>query len=157
MGDNLMWLINHKFEGRKIIFWGSNSHIFKNYPEIGIYNKYSGNRDTTNTGTYIHEFLGEDLYILGFTSYNGKAGRLYSETYNIDEPPRNHFESWIYDTGLPYAFVNFANSPFIGETERKFFMKTITHKHSYVNWFNLYDGLFYIEKMYSCEHTNDEL
>lgn len=54
MADNMMWLINQKFNGRKLIFWGSNSHIFKNFRQIGRYNNKG---DTINTGTYLHQLL----------------------------------------------------------------------------------------------------
>jgi erythromycin esterase len=149
MADNMMWLIN-EFKGRKIIFWGSNSHILKNYKEAAVYNKYSGVQDTTSMGTALHRSLKDDLYILGFTSHHGKAGRLYFEKYDLPKPNRRHFENWVHETGVPYAFVNFKGSPFVGDSTRQLFMKTLLHKSSLFNWFNLFDGIFYIEEMYPC-------
>ena len=146
MGDNMMWLINQKFEGRKVIFWGSNSHIFKNFGQIGSYNN---KEDTINTGTYLHQLLQEDLYVLGFTSHHGTAGRLYNPPFEIHKPWANYFESWIYESRTPYAFIDFRQAPFVGE-ERNFWMKAILHQSNLVNWFNLFDGIFYIEEMNPC-------
>lgn len=146
MADNMMWLINQKFSGRKLIFWGSNSHIFKNFRQIG---RYNNKEDTINTGTYLHQLLQEDLYVMGFTSHHGTAGRLYNQPFEIRKPWTNHFESWIYESRTPYAFIDSRRATFVGQ-DRNFWMKAILHQSNLLNWFNLFDGIFYIEEMYPC-------
>lgn len=133
MGENLMWLLKHKFKGQKIIFWGRNSHIFKDFAQIAYYQRHRRSKDTINTGTYLHRLMGEDLYVLGFTSYQGQAGRLYGEKYEVNEPLRHNFESWLATSGHPYAFVNFREAPFKDDNARKFWMKALIHQPSLVN------------------------
>ena len=150
MGDNMMWLINHKFKDKKVIFWGSNSHIFKDFGQMGVHGPYNDGKDTINTGTYLHRLLQEDLYVLGFTSYHGNAGRLYGQPFEIQKPLPHYFESWIHESGTPYGFVDFRDARYRDE-ERYFWMKALLHRSNLVNWFNLFDGVFYIEEMYPCE------
>ena len=153
MADNMMWLINQKFKGRKVIFWGSNSHIFKNFAQTSDYQKRAGSSDTTNMGTYLHRVLGEKMYVLGFTSHSGQAGRLYGQQFDINPPMPHHFEYWMNGLGASYGFVDFKHASFRGEP-RGFWMKALLHMPNNLNWFNLFDGIFYIEEMYPC--TEDQ-
>ena len=45
-------------------------------------------------------------YIIGFTSYEGTAGRLNSKVYKLDKPEKNSFENWV-DSRYPFAFIDF--------------------------------------------------
>ena len=149
MGDNMAWLINQKFKGRKVIFWGSNSHIFKSFAQTSDYQKRAGSSDTTNMGTYLHRVLGEKMYVLGFTSHSGKAGRLYGQQFDVNPPMPHHFEYWINDLGASYGFVDFKHAPFRDEP-RGLWMKALLHMPNNLNWINLFDGIFYIKEMYPC-------
>jgi len=147
MGDNFLWLKDNVFADKKIIVWASSSHLFKGYREL----PYAlTETDSINTGTLIADEIEDELYILGFTSNFGTAGRLYSEKYKVFAPNRNTFEAFVGETGAEYAFVNFKGSNYSTDKYFTFFMKGLIHKTNKFNWTRMFDGVFYIEEMYPC-------
>ncbi|MCH6234900.1 erythromycin esterase family protein [Cognataquiflexum rubidum] len=154
MADNLLWLLKHPFKDKKVIFWGSNSHIFKNYSTIN--DKYAANasdQDTTNMGSEIAKVMEDDLFILGFTSFKGEGGRLYQEGYDIKKPNPNHFEALIHKLNFDYAFIDFQKGHGELDGVEEFWMKTLIHQPKYFAWHKMFDGVFYIKDSYRCEET----
>ncbi|UCS92402.1 erythromycin esterase family protein [Echinicola marina] len=153
MGNNLLWLIKHKYKGKKIIFWSSNFHIIKEFKQLNKYSQFTNNADTINTGSYIYEKLKDKLFVLGFTSYEGRGGRILSEAYTIPEPTLNHFESLVYNEGSDYGYLDFKKGR-KKNSEKAFFMKAMVHKPVLASWFKMFDGIFYIKNMYPCNTIN---
>jgi erythromycin esterase-like protein len=154
MADNLKWLAETKYPGEKIIVWAHNYHVSKyagHYPE-NFLNKAASMgsvfaQDTT---------LANRTYIIGFTSYEGTAGRLFSKTYKIEKPKPNSFENWI-NPKYSYAFVDFKafnrKYPLDGEP---FYMSGAIKGNRYHSsqegaWNRIFDGVFYIRDMYPCD------
>lgn len=147
MSDNFLWLKDHVFPDEKIIVWASNSHIFKGYRELS----YSIHpNDSINAGTLIADKIEDELYILGFTSNIGKAGRLYGEKYDLIAPNRNSFEAFVEETGAEYAFIDFNRNSYEKNQNPSFWMKSLIHTPNKFNWTKMFDGIFYIEEMYPC-------
>ncbi len=147
MSDNFLWLKNEVFPNEKIIVWASSYHLFKGYRDL-LY-PISKN-DTVNSGTLIADKIEEELYILGFTSNKGKAGRLHNPKFEIVKPKRNSFEAFVEETKAKYAFLNFSN---INNTEYEnlsFWMKGLLHTPNKFYWTRMFDGIFYLEEMYPC-------
>jgi len=150
MGKNLLWLLNEKYKDKKVMVWAASFHILKDFSVIKKLNLRLSNPDTINTGSYVYEKLKDEMYVLGVTSYSGNAGRLGQQGFEIIEPQINFFESWVYETSHPYAFIDFTHVP---KDMRKeiFFMKALIHNPIRANWFSMFDGIIYIEKMFRCE------
>jgi erythromycin esterase len=96
-------------------------------------------------------------YILGFTSSEGTAGRLFSRVYTIEKPRGQSFENWV-SQGFPYAFVDFMNyNKDHPEGAPLFYMSGASlgnnryHSNYLAEWNRIFDGVFYIRKMYPCE------
>jgi erythromycin esterase len=154
MSDNLLWLLEHPFHNRKVIFWGSNSHIFKDFSTIlEKYGTYTSDQDTTNMGSEVAKRLGDDLYILGFTSFGGEGGRLYQQGYKIGKPNPNHFEALIHE--MDYAFVDFRKNKKELDKTGHFWMKTLIHQPNYYAWHKMFDGIFYIKDTYRCTEISE--
>ena len=100
--------------------------------------------------------LGKQTYIIGFTSYEVTAGRLFSgKPYKIDAPKSNSFENWI-NNGLNYAFVDFNKYNISNNIDEEFYMSGAIngswyHKNHKAIWNKIFDGVFFIKKMYPCE------
>ena len=147
MSDNFLWLKDHVFSEEKILVWASNSHLFKGYRDL----PYSIHpSDSINAGTLIADKIEDELYVLGFTSNRGKAGRLYKEKYDLSPPNRNSFEAFIEETDVEYAFIDFKANRFDENRNQRFWMKSITHSPNNFYWTKMFDGIFYIEEMYPC-------
>lgn len=150
MAENLKWLKIHKYPNEKIIVWAANAHI-ANYI-------YSDQRKLQKKfaamGHYLKSdsILSEATYILGFTSYEGIAGRLGHPKYKVRNPQKNGFENWI-NPNFEYSFTDFKkyNEKNIVKQER-FYLKALGHQTAFKNeWNNVFDGIFFIRKMYSCQ------
>ncbi|MRG43722.1 hypothetical protein GFS24_01285 [Chitinophaga sp. SYP-B3965] len=154
MARNLAWLADVKYPGQKIIVWAHNYHISKyagHYPESFL----------NNIAPMGHVFTQElqrmkDTYILGFTSWQGTAGRLGLKTYKVQEPGKKTLESWI-NPDYEQAFLDFqAYNESRGEEVESFLMAgslkgNMFHSVHKAMWSKVFDGVFYIKTMYACE------
>jgi erythromycin esterase-like protein len=155
MAANLTWLLKTKYPSEKIIVWAANGHVIKNA------------LDAIELKEYRHPSLGflftqqsefaKQTYVLGFTSYQGTAGRTtYQDgVYSFSTPKGESFEQWVYSKSRPYAFVDFkrfasANPHF---TEM-FKLNAESHFPQNGIWTKCFDGIFYVKDMYACEKTN---
>ena len=153
MSDNFLWLKNEVFPDEKIIVWASNYHLFKGFRDL-TYPIFKS--DTINTGTLIADEIEDELYILGFTSNKGKAGRLYNPKYELKEPNPNYFEAFVGETEAKYAFLNFSNIDNPEYENLSFWMKGLLHTPNKFYWTRMFDGVFYIEEMYPCSDVLDK-
>jgi len=99
--------------------------------------------------------LNRKTYIVGFTSLEGTSGRLnYEKHYKILKPTKNSIENW-FDESLNYGFVDFRKFNELNPNNSvEFKMKAnligINVKNHQAQWTHIFDGVFYIKKMYPC-------
>lgn len=144
MAENLLWLLNNKFQNQKIILWSANTHLAKITKTVK--SKYLSNEKMM--GNFIQEALGDRYYFMAFTSYEGRF--FHSKLLNFlatRKPKRKSIESFLHEKGDDYSFIsirnnkesnnpNFYNSKIFGNTPRK------------MNLYEVVDGIFYIKTMY---------
>lgn len=149
MAQNLKWLVTNKYPQEKIIVWAANDHVAKYKGSL----KNDDTKQITAMGSYFtrDSLRMKDTYIIGFTSYEGTAGRLGFKTYPIRKPSSNGFESWI-DPNYNYSFVDFkAYNQQFPTNDEKFYLKGLGHQTFFkYNWAKVFDGIFYIKEMYTC-------
>jgi erythromycin esterase-like protein len=154
MANNLKWLSTYKFPNEKIIVWAHNYHISKfggNFSE-----KFLNAANTMGTEFTKDTSLNRKTYIISFTSLQGTSGRLMdnpTKPYKIQKPTKNSIENW-FDETLNYGFVDFRKFNDLNPNNSvEFKMKAnllgINRNHS-AQWTHIYDGVFYIKKMYPC-------
>lgn len=154
MAENLKWLCEVKYPNQKIIVWAHNIHVSKyngHYPQSFL------NQMKTMGGVFTSDStLMNETYILGFTSYEGTAGRIMTKHYELPKPKKNSLENWIPHTDN-YAFVDF--KPFREQhpsNKEQFYMAgsifgNSHHTISKAQWDKIFDGVFFIRKMYPCK------
>ena len=146
MARNLQWLTEVKYPKEKIIVWAANAHVAK-YMDSS---RNDSQKKLIAMGSYftVDSFRLKKSYIIGFTSYEGTAGRLGFKEFTIRKPKPNGFENWI-DKTYNYAFVDFR--AFIEESE-PFYLKGLGHNSFFKkDWTKIFDGVFYIKNMYPCQ------
>jgi erythromycin esterase-like protein len=157
MAKNLKWLCEVKYPHQKIIVWAHNVHVSK---YNGHYSQSFLNQMKTMGGVFTSDgMFMKETYILGFTSYEGTAGRLFHQQYQLPEPKRNSLERWI-NPAYQYAFIDF--KPFrkqYPKYKKQFFMagSILGNEHhtiSKARWDKIFDGVFFIRKMYPCKNIN---
>ena len=157
MARNLEWLAKVKYKNEKIIVWAANYHISK---YSGHFKKNNMNNDIAMATHFVKDKqLNEETYVLGFTSFDGTAGRLGTSYFAVDKPDKNGFEIWIND-GFDYAFINFKdfnqqNPQYNNEFKMK---SSVTgqgvHKNHEAQWNRMFDAVFFIRHMYPCKTKN---
>lgn len=147
MAANLEWLVNNKFKDQKIIVWAADVHIARN---IKI-SRYYPQMSETMGGKFMESITNpNEIYTIGFTSYEGMAGRVGSPGYAIKNKIRNSFETW-FTAKQPYAFVDFKIfNKLNSEYNEKFYASPISHFVGEDQWNQVFDGLFFIRDMYRC-------
>ena len=155
MAANLNWLDKVKYSNQKIIVWAHSYHISKfagHYPDDFMNVAMPmGSVFTADTFNF------KSTYVVGFTCYEGTAGRLFkNKTYKVDKPKENSFENWI-DKSFDYAFVDFKkyNSKYAKASDN-FYMSgavkgNLFHKNDKAQWNRIFDGVFYIKTMFPCK------
>ncbi|MFI5423005.1 MAG: erythromycin esterase family protein [Nitrososphaerales archaeon] len=143
MAKNLKWLVTQMNPNEKIIVWAHDFHISKTTNRMGYY-------------FTLDKELNNQTYVLGFTEYSGE-GRFVTQQngVKVTEPLRNSLEYWLKRVGYPFAYIDF--SKFAEENpgyNKKFYMKTYPNSQAKSEWYKIYDGVFYIERMIPCEPTN---
>jgi erythromycin esterase-like protein len=153
MAMNLKWLAAVKYPKEKIIVWTHNGHV----------SKYSGHfpKEFLNKSNTMGNIFTEDsswmnkTYVIGFTSYDGTAGRTFENKYKVPKPKSNGFENWI-NKDYNYAFADFKRYNLLYPSSKtNFYMKcSLTspyHRNEIAQWNKIFDGVFYIKDTYPCE------
>jgi erythromycin esterase-like protein len=156
MALNLEWLNAVKYKKEKIIVWAANYHISKYSGHYPASDGFMNAAQTMGTVFTSDPGIADKTYILGFTSYEGSSGRLYhGEQYPVTPPRENSFENWV-GKGYDYAFVDFKKFNSSHAEQKEFYMSGAVkgnwwHKNSEAHWNKIFDGVFFIRKMYPCE------
>ena len=93
MARNLIWLANERFRDRKIIVWAASFHIMRNPPGITSITGSADYSDMIQMGHRVHEAFGDEVYTIGFTAFDGKAGAFFRSPFEIGEAPEGTLES----------------------------------------------------------------
>lgn len=145
MAANLRWLLETAYPEKKIMVWAANAHIMNNAEMADLGNYFTFR--SMGTAFVADSMLRRQTYILGFTSAQGRAGRLTSAaTYKVPAVARNSYESWVGKT--PFAFTDFKTLRQRGAFN-PFYSKTLSF-NILADWTQLFDGLFFVHDMYPC-------
>lgn len=149
MADNLKWLADHKYKDRKIIVWAHNLHISKNPDLLEV--DLSDFRKTQNAtmGGELAKRYKEDIFIIGFTSYDGTSGSPYQRNlraYEIQPLGKSDWFTTILSTSkLNYAFTNFRALSTTPVANDNFIMRGWGYRYPIKGeWFKVFDGMFFI-------------
>lgn len=157
MAATLKWLCKIKFPNEKVIVWAANYHISK---YMGHFKKQSLNDNISMATEFVKDKELDTLtYSLGFTSYDGEAGRIGTKTFKVESPDKNGLETWI-DNSTDFAFIDFKKFNLLNpQFDNEFEMKSCVsdnnvHKSYPAQWNRMFDGIFFIRHMYPCTIKN---
>jgi len=106
MAENLVWLADEYFPGRRIIVWAAAGHVMRKPTllEVDVWADYL-------MGDGVWEALGEESYVVGFSSYEGSYRWINDPSlpaWDIipDQRPAAEFEELMVAAGHEFAFVD---------------------------------------------------
>ena len=134
----------------KVIIWTANLHASHNLDEAIYKDDDDFYQTFTPLGQRLKSKYGNEVFSIAMISTEGQSAIWNLPTpYPIEIPE----SSWDYQLSkvidYDYAFINFRNIANNDQCSQLKFESTILgyHKHT-GNWFNIFDGVLYIRKMY---------
>lgn len=104
MAENLIWIKEHYYPGKKIICWAATSHVMFNPAQLGIkhYEK------DPPKGDFLKERYGEKYYAVGFVAFEGERIAMMVGPQKIEPAKKNSLEYIINQhCTAQNCFVNF--------------------------------------------------
>lgn len=107
MTENVEWIMNTLYPGKKVILWAHNDHLAKNSSKV--LQKESGNwiNSFTSMGELLNKKLKDKEYVLGFYMNSGRACSIASQkNFDINPMPEGSLENTMMKSGYKYSFVD---------------------------------------------------
>ena len=150
MADNLRWLADERYKDRKIIVWAQNRHVTKNIDQIEVDISNYRRIQNTTMGNEVFKKFGNDVFIIGFTSSEGTSGSPFQRDgrpYEVKPLSKKDFYTNVMqDLNFNYAFTDFRAIQKTDAASKAFVMRGWGYEFDMRgNWFNAFDGVFYIK------------
>lgn len=150
--ENLRWLLEQGYPGRKVIVWAHNAHVMNAYYEAPAWTTIRldpAPHTMKPSGVFLAEWLGRDQYTVGFTAYSGEDGWKGLNASPIPAARESSVEGRLQRLGRPYVFLDLrplqaTGHPLSGTQTMR------VPKYDEVEIADAtrpYDGLFFISRM----------
>jgi len=107
--NNLRWLIQERYAGRKIIVWAHNVHVMNAYyaSDWRTLHIEPQSNDMKPTGVFLADWLKNDVYTIGMTTYQGQDRMtVVKETTQISPAADGSLEYRLHKLDKPYFFLD---------------------------------------------------
>lgn len=111
--DNIRWLMDEGFPGRKLIIWAHNAHVMNAYygPDWSSVSLDPRPGWMKPTGAFLAERLGQDLYTIGITTFAGEDGFAAPMPPTVVPPASpGSIEAELHELGHTCAFIDFGGT-----------------------------------------------
>lgn len=152
MADNLRHLLSEVYPNKKIIVLGATYHFIRNNQSIDpIKIKFIPVHEAVIAGNLVYEQFANEIYTIGFTSYDGEYGLLRKgkKGVAVKKPEANSLEHQLANRGVKQAFISLRqslNEPFFSNGTS---LRLFDH-NSYVTskkWHKVLDAVYFIKTM----------
>jgi len=134
--DNLIWLVNERYPGRRIIVWTGTAHAAR-MPELPP----AGGRGPS-MGKYIGEVFGTHSYAIGLTSYRSSGGHIVP-----DQHPLPEFEELMSAAGFAHGLLDLRRARAEGNwAGQEFLARPIVYSTTRAVWSELFDALLFVRE-----------
>lgn len=160
MADNLRWLIDEAYRGRKVIVWAHNAHVMNAYFAAdwrGVHSEPQPN-GMTPAGVFLAEWLKDRLYTIAMTTNEGQDSWANGQRSGpISPAPEGSLESRLHKLGKPQVFLDLRSAR--GESGHPMRVRQSMRISGYgpptgpygndlvPDLTRAFDGVFYIDRM----------
>jgi erythromycin esterase len=143
MAENLIWLAEKVYPGKKIIVWAHNGHIAKSLTSVGA----GGDPNPfVPMGATIHSYFGNKAYHIGFSGCQGSyMDYVDSHIVTVQPKPAADLETML-TANAPYAFIDFRHAPV--ELRQKQPASMADYQEVSAIWPEVFDGFFVIKDVF---------
>lgn len=105
--DNVKWLIDVAYAGRKMIIWAHNAHVMdawysKGFNTVSLRPLFDGMKPT---GVWLTDWYGPSIYKIGFTAWQGSDGFVGAPPTPIPSAPSGSVEAHLHRAGVSEAIL----------------------------------------------------
>lgn len=146
--ENLVWLANERFKGKKIIVWAHNLHIVRELPARASASE-PGSGEVDSMGRLVGKALRGDAYSLGFLSYGGTWSWMGNPVIAFRPAESGSLESVLQKAKAPCGFLDLRRLPNTHPL-RKPLAATIDQQNPLTvkrDWGKAFDGVIFIDEM----------
>lgn len=152
MAENLLWLLDHAYQGRKVIVWAHTFHASRNLSAIEVESDDPATlelyRRGREIGDYLEERLELEMYSVAFIAQGGEWGFPMLSPSTIPEGEPESLEAMLSDAGFEFAFLDLRHlEPSAGWLDRPIPSRLYDYIPMTARWGDVVDGLFFINRM----------
>lgn len=147
MGENLIWLANEGYRGRKVIVWAATMHCLHDGDTIDTRTERIDYEGLRTMGDHVHEALGDDLYTVGFAAHHGEAGLPWSAPRRIAPATEGSFEDLCARAGFDCAMVSFRGLAADHWLRKPMLARPLGHSEMLADWTAVVDGMVFHREM----------
>jgi hypothetical protein len=154
MAENLLWLADEAYPGRRIIVWAHNAHISRGVSRVDA-RAFGYDETSVIMGELVAQALGDRVYALGFAAYEGQTKPPWEDGPQAIPPaPPGSLEERLHATGLEQAIIDFRDLPPAGAWLREpHALRGFTYGEPTVgDWTTVFDGVLFIDTMTPSTH-----
>ena len=105
--DNLRWLLERPYSGRKVIVWAHNVHVMNawyghDFNSVSLEPVADAMKPT---GVWLTDWYGRDVYRIGFTAWQGSDGVVNAPSVPVSPTPTGSLEERLHRLGAPEVFL----------------------------------------------------
>ena len=164
MARNLIWLMNDRYPDRRFVVWSATLHNARNLSVLEVEEDMETPwgislqelyRQKQVMGDYLWEELGDEMYSLGFTAFEGQ-NRGGAERGRIEHPSPGSLEDLFARADLDVAIVDFRRPPSGGEwLSEESTSRSLGYLEMTGSWNDVLDGMMFIRVMTPSTRINN--
>jgi erythromycin esterase len=148
--DNLVYLVNERYRGKKVIVWAHNIHLFRGVPNVGAGIAVTpGEKQLESMGRLVSKRLGKQWYAMGVVARTGTWAWLGNPEIRYVPSSVDSLENRLAKFGVSPGFVDLRSLPANHEF-RAPWAATLNQQQPLtmkIRWHEAFDGLLYVDKM----------
>lgn len=151
MAENLIWLANDRYMGRRIIVWAASFHALREPSAIDLSaDSTFSYKGVVTMGQVAGRTFGRQMYTLGFTAAEGAAGNaMGSQTAQVKTPEDGSLEDLFVQLGHRFSFVDFRSLPeAAGWLRRATSARMLAYSPIETDWTRQFDGVVFTRTMF---------
>jgi erythromycin esterase len=150
MAENLIWLANERYKGRRIIVWAAIFHALYDPSaiKVGPDDSFSF-QGVLTMGHVVRKSLGNQIYTVGFTAAGGGVGDVMGgRRLALPKPAKGSFEDLCMRVGRRFLFVDFRGLSVTHWLRSPISARPFDHSPIVTDWTRQMDALVFTDVMF---------
>ncbi|MEX2217159.1 MAG: erythromycin esterase family protein [Phycisphaerales bacterium] len=149
MGENLIWLANERYKGRKLIVWAATMHEVHDVQAIRPQQNPDMYKNAVTAGTVAKKALGDAMYTIAFDAHEGEAATAFRpQAFPIEPSPTESLGDHLSKLGHPFLYVDLKTAPAWHWLRAEFVMRPLGYMPMNAVWSRQVDGVFFTHTMF---------